>query len=221
MLKKFYHWFHKKISKSEERGEYSAGYWQNMVRATALDLCKRNTGSIFEVGCGEGLFLAKLAQESQNLKIFGIDIWKDILLRAKRRFENNRINSVGLVQADAVDIPFKDNCFDTVVCINVFFNLPLEEIFHKSFQEIARVCKKGGRVIFDIRNSMNPFLYAKYKLAKYYDETTRDLPLRTYRLSKVTSDLEKQNFKIINRINIGFPKNNLAPIFIVVARKKQ
>lgn len=220
MLKKLYHWFHRKTSKPEERGEYSSGHWQEMVRAEALELCRCDEGNVLEVGCGEGLFLAKLAQEKRDLDIYGVDIWKDILDKAKKRLQENNITNVKLSHMDASSLGFEDEFFDIVVCINVFFNLPSEEQFCASLGEIARVCKKGGKVIFDIRNSMNPFLWVKYKLAKYYDETVKDLPLKTYRLKKVTLTLKQHNFEIINKVYIGFPHSALAPVIIIEARKK-
>ncbi|MBW1823389.1 MAG: class I SAM-dependent methyltransferase [Deltaproteobacteria bacterium] len=219
MVKNIYYWFHKKMSRPEERGEYSSGRWQQMVRAEALELCTCDEGNVLEVGCGEGLFLAKLAKEKRDLDIYGADIWKDILDKAKNRFEEDNITNVKLHHCDASSLIFENNFFDVVVCINVFFNLP-SEIFYKSLQEISRVCKSGGKIIFDIRNSMNPFLWVKYKLAKYYDETVKDLPLRTYRLKKVTSLLEQHNLEIINKIYIGFPRSAFAAVIIIEARKR-
>jgi ubiquinone/menaquinone biosynthesis C-methylase UbiE len=107
-----------------------------------------------------------------------------------------------------------------VVCINVFFNLPSEQKLNESLQEISRVCKSGGKIILDIRNSMNPLLWVKYKLAKYYDETVRDLPLKTYRLKKVASFLKQHGFEIVNRRYIGFPRGVFAPVIVVEARRR-
>ena len=220
MIKELYYWFHEKMSRPEERGEYSSGHWQQMVRAEALELCTCDEGNVLEVGCGEGLYLAKLAKEKRDLDIYGVDIWKDILDKAKNRFEEDNITNVRLYHCDASSLIFEKDFFDVVVCINVFFNLPSERIFCKSLQEISRVCKSGGKIIFDIRNSMNPFLWVKYKLAEYYDETVKDLPLRTYRLKTVTSLLKQHNFEIINKIGIGFPHSAFAPVIIIEARRR-
>ena len=220
MIKKFYYWFHNKFSRPEERGEYSSGYWLNIVRMNALDLCRFRRGRLLEVGCGEGLFLNKLAQQNKNLEIFGLDIWRVSILKAKDRFQENKIKKINLIQADSYNITFRDNSFDTVVCINVLYNLPSEEIFYMSLKEMTRVCKIGGRVIFEIRNRQNPFLCLKYKFAGFYDETVKKHPLRTYRLDKVILFLESMNMEIVKRINIGFPYNKFPPIFIIEAEKK-
>lgn len=220
MLKNFYYWLHKKLSKPVERGEYSAGFWQEAIREKVFSLCSDTQGRILEVGCGEGLFLSKIAQPRNNMVVFGVDLWWDILIKAKNRCLEQSLDNVKIIQADAQTLPFKSDFFDRVVCINVFFNLPDENVLQSSLQEIARVTKSGGRVVFDMRNSMNPFLFLKYKLAKYYDETVKDLPLRTYRFKKVTSYIARYNFKVVNKISIGFPWNRFAPIFIVEAQKK-
>ena len=220
MIKKIYYWFHKKMSRPEERGEYSSGHWQDIVREKALGLSGHDEGNILEIGCGEGLLLTKLAQNKPDLNIYGVDIWEEILQKAKKRLQENNITNVKLSHMDASSLDFEGGFFDIVVCINVFYNLPSEELLSASLGEIARVCKKGGKAIFDIRNSMNPFLWVKYKLAKYYDETVKDFPLKTHRLNKVTSLLKQHNFEIINKVYIGFPRSVFAPIVIIEARKK-
>ncbi len=221
MLNRLYYWLHRRISRPQERGEYSSGYWQDLVRTKTLELCNARKGNVLEVGCGEGLFLYRLAQLEKDLIIYGVDNWKDILNKAEDRLKENNIKNVKLYRSEASSMPFEEEFFDIVVCINVFFNLPSKEVFYRSINEIIRVSKKGGKIIFDIRNSKNPLLYIKYKLAKYYDATVKILPLRTYRLTEIISYLENKDFEILRRIKIGFPKNSFAPIFIIEARKKK
>lgn len=220
ILSKIYYRLHKMFSKPEERGEYSAGLWQDAVREKVFSLCENNQDKILEVGCGEGLLLSKIAGDGKYSYVCGVDIWKDILMRAQDRFKAGNISNVALVQADAASLPFKDNSFNTVVCINVFFNLPSEDVFQESLKEISKVCKKGGAVIFDIRNSRNVLLYLKYKLAKYYDETVKNLPLRAYNFNKIRVSLEKYGFEIENKVEIGFPYNRFSPIFVIKAKRK-
>jgi len=209
----------KLVSHPEERDEYSRGYFHYKIRSAALGLLSDKNGRVIEVGCGEGIFINKLAKSNENFSIVGLDGWHEIIKRAQKRMQVNNILNVSLINADALRLPFKNGSFDNVVCINVIINLPSEEIFLSSLGEISRVCKKGGAFIFEIRNSLNPFLYFKYKFAKYYDPTVINLPLKTYKLKKVIAFLEKNNFKLEKRINIGFPDNNLSPVILLEARK--
>lgn len=220
MLKTLYYRLHKRISRRGERGEYSSGYWQNIIRDRALEMCRGREGNFLEVGCGEGLFLVRLANGNQFLSISGVDIWRDILLKAEMRMEKDNIKNVKLVNARGSKLPFKSNYFDAVICINVFFNLPSERMVFATLEEIIRVCKKGGEIIFDIRNSLNPLLFFKYKLARYYDETVRALPLKTYRITRLIPFLKGHGLEIVNKIYTGFPYNRFAPIIILKARKR-
>ncbi|MBU4477822.1 MAG: class I SAM-dependent methyltransferase, partial [Candidatus Omnitrophica bacterium] len=179
MFTKIYYFLHKKLSKPEERGEYSAGLWQDAVREKVFSLCKDNQGKILEIGCGEGLFLQRIAKDEKFSNVIGLDIWRDILSRCRNRLEDAAIGTVKLVQADAGRLPFKAAALDSVVCINVFFNLASEEVVCSVLEEIARVCKKGGTVIFDIRNSLNPLLFLKYKTARFYDATVKNTFMHT------------------------------------------
>ena len=220
IIQKIYYWLHARFSKPDERGEYSAGYWQDVIRGKVFELCDIKSGKLLEVGCGEGLFLAKFASsELKKLALFGIDIWEDILLKANQRFAYAGIKNVNLSQADAQELPFENEFFDRVVCVNVFFNLPTEDAVRESMREMSRVLKADGKVFFDIRNSRNFLLFVKYKLAKYYDETVKNLPLRMYKLSKIAAYTRDAGLEIVRIIPIGFPQNDYAPLFIIEARK--
>lgn len=220
MIKQAYYWLHKKISKPEERGEYSAGHWQNLIRENFLAKSKDRQGSLLEVGCGEGLFLSALYNKNSSLRIVGVDIWQKIIDRAQARFDELGIKSVLLKRGDGKSLPFSDEEFDTVVCMNVLFNLPNEDVCRQVIQENLRVCKKDGRIIFDIRNKANPILWIKYKLAPFYDETVKELPLNTYHLKPMLKFVESLGCEIKDIVKVGFPQNMFAPLFIIEAEKK-
>ena len=65
-------------------------------------------GKILDIGCGTG----------QHLKYGGIgmDISAGMLRHAKKKGFSN------LVQAKAEDLPFRDNCFDSVLCMFTVLN---------------------------------------------------------------------------------------------------
>jgi len=219
MFNKFYRWFHNVTARPEERGEYSAGHWQDVVRTTAVNCCTRNQGRVLEVGCGEGLFLLKLAESHPHLEIEGVDNCQERVKDARAKLDEHGFTQVKLSCSDATRLPFADASFDTVVCINVLFNLPSGNVVSQSFQEIARVLKPRGQFVFDIRNKANPLLTVKYKLAKYYDETVRDLPLRTFHLNAIKEELAKMGFQEINACPVSFPRNRWSPIFVIEAGK--
>lgn len=220
MIKKIYYWFHKIISRPEERGEYSSGYWQDIVRRNALGLFDGGWKNVLEVGCGEGLFLTELASSRKDVYFCGVDNWKDILKKAEARINKKGIKNIELYEADAASLPFEDSYFDAVYCINVIFNLKSLDTVEKTIDEMARVCKIGGKIIFDIRNSANPFLYLKYRLAPLYDETVKNLPLVTYKEKDILPILDGSGLKISRKLYIGSLVKKIAPLIILEAVKR-
>lgn len=219
LIQRVYECIRRLFSKPEERGEYSAGHWQAQIRQEVLRMIAPDSGSVLEVGCGEGLFLAQVAGFYDKIPVFGVDNWKDILLKAERRLHEKHLGRVKLLQADASALPFEENHFDTVVCVNVIFNLKSDEVVNSVLKEMSRVCKNSGRIIFDFRNAGNPFVYLKYKFAPYYDPTVKNLPLRTFRLEQIRLFLDKSGLKITRLEHIGSMLKSFAPIIIVEARK--
>ncbi|MEW6075710.1 MAG: class I SAM-dependent methyltransferase [Candidatus Omnitrophota bacterium] len=220
LLKQLYYRLHDACAKDATKGRYSSGFWQDAVRDKALALCASSRGKLLEVGCGEGLFLLQLAGKNQDLKLWGIDNSNDRIQEAKKEGVKAKLPSLTFYEADATGLPFEESFFDTVVCINVLFNLPSWDCVKKVLFEATRVCKRQGRVIFEFRNSLNPLIVCKYALARYYDETVKTLPLRPYRFSQLTRAANECGLDIVNGYAIGFFFRPLAPIIMVEAVKR-
>jgi len=214
MLSKIYRHLHRSFSRSGEKGEYSGGYWQDRVRRLALGLCRGAKGRVLEVGCGEGLFLARLAEENQSLEIHGVDNDAGRLGKAR-----TALRDADLSVQDASTLSFPDGYFDIAVCINVLFNMESIETAKRILREMKRVLRSGGRLIFDFRNSGNPLLFVKYRLARYYDDTLKGLPLNTYSPKEIAAILYELRFKVVKREYIGFPHEAFASIIVIEAKK--
>lgn len=186
----------------EERSNYSAGYWPCRLRQETLKLCRDLKGELLEVGCGEGLFLSALAIQNQSLKLTGIDNCQERLTEAQKRLERLSISSVRLSLVDAEKLPFADNSFDAVICINTLFNLDSLVEVRRFLKELCRVCKPQGKVILDMRNRANPAVFFKYKFAKYYDSTLK-VPVRAYRLRAFQDILEGEGLFIEKKASLG------------------
>lgn len=221
MLKKIYCCLHRKFSRPEQDGEYSSGYWQERIRQEALILCRGMQGKVLEVGCGEGLFLIPLAKESPHLEIWGIDNSSVRLGQVKQRAQENNLKNISASLQEAATLSFANEYFDAVVCINVFFNLESPALVKQVLQEMKRVCKKSGKIFFDFRNALNPLLLLKYRLARYYDTTVKDLPLRCYRPQQIEVLLKDLDLAVVHKIFIDSPLfKQFAPIVIIEAEKK-
>jgi len=45
LIKEMYYWLHRRMSRPEERWEYSSGHLKDMVRAEALEVCRCDEGN--------------------------------------------------------------------------------------------------------------------------------------------------------------------------------
>ena len=214
MLAKIYRSLLKFTSSEGEKGEYSAGYLQGRIRKEALGLCRHIKGNALEIGCGEGLFLAQLEKENRGLEIWGID--ND---EARLRAAADRLQNVNLSNQDAEALSFGSEYFDTVICINVLFNMRSKDDVKRTLAQMKRICKRGGSIIFDIRNSMNPVLSLKYRLAEYYDDTLKGLPLRTYSFEEIETILNDLGMKVANKKYIGFNSRIFSAAVVVEAKR--
>jgi ubiquinone/menaquinone biosynthesis C-methylase UbiE len=217
MLDKIYYRIVRKlITRKDEHNQYSGGLWPRLVREAAAGLCQSETGRIIELGCGEGLFLAKVAQDNPRADIYGVDLSEDLLDQAKARLTGHL--NIHLSQGTALKTDFAGEYFNYCFCVNVVINLPQQSDIEKLFSEVYRVLKPGGSFVFDIRNSLSPIIQLQYRLARFYD-TGLTVPLRSYNRLAIEKLLKKQGFTIISRTPLGFPKNIFAPAVIFHVKK--
>lgn len=105
---------------------------------------------VLDVGTGEGVvpFLAK----KPGRKIVAVDISRANIKAAKARQEKgNWRPKTEFLLADAENLPFADNSFDTVICLHVLEHLPN---FQKGLRELRRVAK--GRMIIAVPTCLSP-----------------------------------------------------------------
>ena len=118
---------------------------------------------IAEIGCGSGMRSLALAKEfkiNKNIEITLLDASRSSIALAKKIAKQNKVKA-HFVIADALKIPFKSNYFDIV------WNEGVNEHFsgterQQIFNEMVRICKKGGQVVVIVPNAFNPF----YRFAK-------------------------------------------------------
>lgn len=92
--------------------------------------------SMLDVGCGTGYLLEMLAEQS-GAKHSGIDLSAEMIRVAKAK----NITGASFVVGSAEALPYDDNTFDVVTCIQSFHHYPHPD---KAMQEVLRVLKPGG-----------------------------------------------------------------------------
>ncbi|WP_456419547.1 class I SAM-dependent methyltransferase [Methanocaldococcus infernus] len=131
-------------------------------------------GFILDAGCGFGTFY----EITKNYET----IYLDICLEQLKRFPIDK----NKVCADIENLPFKDESFDTILCINV-----LEHTNHeKALKELFRVLKRGGRLVVIVVNKDSFF-----KEPIFFDFRVKHEPL---------SLEDFKEFKIINYYSLYF-----------------
>lgn len=97
---------------------------------------------VLEVGVGTGINLSLYPADCQ---VTGIDFSSSMLEKARERAARKDIRRVRLLQMDAADLKFADDSFDIVYAPYLISVVP-DPV--QVAQEMRRVCRPGGRIIF-------------------------------------------------------------------------
>jgi len=144
---------------------------------------------ILEVGVNRGLQIEKLKPMGFK-NFYGIEINKRAINICK-----NRIGNINLVEASALEIPFKDNSFDLVFTSGVLIHIPPDYI-DLVMKEIYRVSK---RFIWG-------FEYYSEKYAAIIYRENEELLWKTNFVNIYKTIFT--NLKIIKRIKYQYKGNN-------------
>jgi ubiquinone/menaquinone biosynthesis C-methylase UbiE len=174
------------IEKKEEREDPSGGFLPYRVRLKTASLIDES-GSLLDIGCGEGLFLVKV-QNLRHKHLYGIDPWEEVLKKAKERV------TASFFRGDGYRLPFKDESFDEITILNLFYNLPDLSKMLSLMSEALRVCRKGGKIIFDYRNRRNPLIWLGYRTVKVHDPDIK-IPVNAYTRSEIRSFLRSSGIE--------------------------
>ena len=98
------------------------------------------SGSILDVGCGNGLVLSRLSTSYGN--IAGVDYSASMIDKARTLVPNGNF-SVG----EAQSLPFADGAFERVLCYSIFHYFPDDDYAVRTIGELVRVCAPGGVVL--------------------------------------------------------------------------
>jgi ubiquinone/menaquinone biosynthesis C-methylase UbiE len=179
-----------------------------------------NDGRVVEVGCGEGLLLEAVNQPQDKSYFLGLDRDSGMMERARIRLMGNN-SSFSLLRGRGNMLPLQSESIDIVICINTFYNQPSFEDVVEILEEMVRVCRKGGYIIFDIRNTFNLFIYLAYRYVRLYDPTCKSLPLHTHSFLEVDNILKRLGVRIVKRMGVFPPLWFLAPAIVFAAQKSK
>lgn len=143
-----------------KEGALNLGYDLSVIAAVPDDLLESFCGVgnpfklgplhsgevILDIGCGAGFDLINAGLlVGPAGKVCGIDLTKEMLEKASKTIRRAGLTNSEVILAGSDDIPYSNSTFDVVISNGVLNLSPLKE---KSFQEIYRVLKQGGRFQF-------------------------------------------------------------------------
>lgn len=98
-------------AREQERLVEQAEHWRHRLISDGTTL--HPGARVLEIGCGVGAVLAVLAEEFPGLRLHGVDIEPRQLEYARGYLRRAGVEAT-LVEADATDLPFRDESFDHV-----------------------------------------------------------------------------------------------------------
>ena len=174
------------LSKPDERGDLTSDLFRLKIRDRAKQLIKDNNGFLLDIGCGEGLLFETLLTKGNMLRCVGIDTEHEMLETANERFRTMKPHSINFLKAHAQNLPILGKSIDIAICINTFYNFHTKDDVVEALEEMERVCKRDGSIIFDFRNKINPLVYFSFKFVWLYDT---QVTLNAYSLNELTTVL--------------------------------
>ena len=104
---------------------------------TAARLQNIRYRKLLDVGCGTGYLIELLKKQNQYAAYYGLDISPEMLKIAQQRFDGG----VELTEGSSSSLPYRNQSFDVVTCIQSFHHYPEPE---KAMSEAFRVLLPGG-----------------------------------------------------------------------------
>lgn len=121
---------------------YHPRFWTDTVRRFRDYYHLTGNMRILDVGCAKGFMMYDFSLLLPDAQIRGIDV-------SKYAYDHAKPEMKPFIQvASANNLPFSDNAFDLVVCINTIHNLPLIDC-KQALREIQRVTCRHAYVVVD------------------------------------------------------------------------
>lgn len=128
------------MNELEKKYYEDASFWEgemlqdnrNMERfGITIDLIPGDVSSILDAGCGNGVFVEHLSRQRPGIYVHALDRSKEALKHV------HTDKTLG----DVTNLPFENNAFDCVSCLEVIEHLPIPA-YREALKELARVSRK-------------------------------------------------------------------------------
>lgn len=156
-------------------------------------------GPVLDVGCHSGTFTEFILKHIKSKEIYGVDISHSAIDRIKKRISYGHFQ-VG----DGAQLPFKNNFFEAVFCLEVLEHVdnPLQVL-----SEIKRVLKKDGYGVLLVPTDNKLFRIVWFIWTFYYP-VWRHAHVQSFSTYSLESKIKHVGLKIdtVKTFNLGMLK---------------
>lgn len=125
--------------------------WRRKVRRELQPILDDESAVVLDVACGTGDLSIELSHGSKA-RVIGTDFCRPMLAVADEKVGGASLG-IPLLEADAMSLPFNDDCFDAVTIAFGLRNLPNHA---DGLSELLRILKPGGKLV--VLECSNPAL---------------------------------------------------------------
>jgi cyclopropane fatty-acyl-phospholipid synthase-like methyltransferase len=154
-----------------------------MLRQMLKDVSPPPGSKVLDAGSGLGGTLKFLNENFAGCALVGVNIDERQIEQSKKKLQPARGNTIEIVKTDACAMPFPEENFDLILCVESIFHFGSRAAF---FKEARRVLKPNGRFIVSDFVPLHVF-------SSFMDFTQRKLDL----ISKAYGNVD---------INVSVPK---------------
>jgi ubiquinone/menaquinone biosynthesis C-methylase UbiE len=165
------------------------GYTEATLSATFTAIPDEAFTRILDAACGPGLFLQAARHRWTETILVGIDLTREMLVRARERLRGDPRTLFVCSMAEA--IPFPAGCFDLVVCSSSFHHFRAPQ---RSLAEFRRVLRPGGTLV--LTDWCDDYLACK--VCDLWLRLVDRSHFRTYGLEECTELLRAARFQVLD-----------------------
>ncbi|RLG12014.1 hypothetical protein DRN73_03830 [Candidatus Pacearchaeota archaeon] len=169
-----------------------------------IEFLKKQSGNILDLGSGSGRNLIKIKKG----KMYLIDFSEEMIKLAKQKAKKLKISAEFSI-SDLAKLPYKDNFFDSAICISSLHCLKPQEQ-KKAIKELYRVLKPNAKALIGVwnKNSKRFKNSLKEKLIAWRDKGKRYYYL--FDEKEIHNLFKKIGFKILSTHNSEMMINFIA-----------
>ena len=142
---------------------------------------------VLDLGCGTGVILKEISSINSDVELFGLDLSENMIAKATQRLGTTATLSVG----DAENLPYADNTFDLVCCVESFHHYPNPK---KALSEINRVLKNGGLFLLCDTWTRSPIR----QILNFFIRFSSDGDVHIYSENEISKLLKVTGFEMVS-----------------------